>query len=402
MSMYFPSPITTGIGGPLAGLFTGLSGYSQTLPWYYLCPIYCLIAAPLIVLFPIILPLYLLHVLSARYRLSHTKKGAFEDVLNHNSQHAASNSDAAAAATASGEAAAATASGSNADASAVANGAASPGADVRLSDDEKEAKRIAARSKHIEDESKHEIESLARDHEFVATALARYNTAAFISAHMKTLALSLLSYYVVFFSTFVVAAFAISNAMMIYVEKAKTSHQLQIATAEQLAYANAVNSVLTIAGIVIFVTILMIFAVVFVSAIKDVTINAAKSEAQQAEAEGRGNAAAQIAAQGEAISKLGTFSTAVATVLKNLPGLALLMCILYAVFVIVERYYAHMRVTAIEAMVLGQPYFDPSLPFIVIRLYIIYAFCLAFASVILMALHALPMHHRKAKAELKH
>lgn len=390
MSMYFPSPITTGIGGPLAGLFTGLSGYSQTLPWYYLCPIYCLIAAPLIVLFPIILPLYLLHVLSARYRLSHTKKGAFEDVLNHNSQHAASNSDAAAAA------------GVNGDASAAADGAAGTGADAGLSDDEKEAKRIAARSKHIEDESKHEIESLARDHEFVATALSRYNTAAFISAHMKTLALSLLSYYVVFFSTFVVAAFAISNAMMIYVEKAKTSHQLQIATTEQLAYANAVNSVLTIAGIVIFVTILMIFAVVFVSAIKDVTINAAKSEAQQAEAEGRGNAAAEIAAQGEAISKLGTFSTAVATVLKNLPGLALLMCILYAVFVIVERYYAHMRVTAIEAMVLGQPYFDPSLPFIVIRLYIIYAFCLAFASVILMALHALPMHHRKAKAELKH
>ena len=82
MSSIFPSPITTGIGGPLAALFTGLTGYSKTLPWYLLCPIYCLISSPLILLLPIILPLYLLHVLSRHYRLTHTKKGAFDTVLN--------------------------------------------------------------------------------------------------------------------------------------------------------------------------------------------------------------------------------------------------------------------------------------------------------------------------------
>ncbi len=400
MSMIFPSPITTGIGGPLAALFTGLSGYSKTLPWFYLCPVYCLVAAPLIMLFPIILPLYLLHVLAARYRLSYTKKGAFENVLNQGEQYASSSRGAVGA----GDDNARTVGGAGTARAAGGGGVASAArADsAELSDEDKEAQRIAARSKKIEDESKNELEALERDHEFVATALARYNTGAFISSHMKTLVLSLLTYYVVFFTTFVTAGFAISNAMMIYVNKAKTSHQLQIATAEQLDYANAVNNIITIAGIVIFVTIMLIFAVVFVSAIKGVTASAAKSEAQQAQAEGRAQAAEEIAAQGAAIEKVGTLRTALASLLKNLPGLAVLMCILYAIFVVVERYYAHMRITAVEAMVLGQPYFDPGLPFIAIRFYVIYAFCLAFASVILMSLHALPMQHRKAKAQLKY
>ncbi len=70
------------------------------------------------------------------------------------------------------------------------------------------------------------------------------------------------------------------------------------------------------------------------------------------------------------------------------------------VFVVVERYYAHLRVIAVEAMVLGQSYFDPGMPFIALRLYIVYAFCVAFMFVILMSLNAVPLLHRSNKSAI--
>ena len=380
MSSIFPSPITTGIGGPLAALFTGLTGYSKTLPWYLLCPIYCLIASPLILLLPIILPLYLLHVLSRHYRLTHTKKGAFDTVLNKEGTSATKES----ANIASNEPAAGKATGKT-------NGAAVGSDDVLLSDEMKEAVNVAERTQRIEDEVQSDEDAAKRKHEYVATALSSYNTSAFIAAHMKLLSLSLLSYYTIFFAVFVTAGFAISNAMMIYVEKAKKSQQLQIATTEQLDYANAVNNILTISGIVIFLTLIVIFALIVVAAIKDSINNIANKSGEQGTAS---------TVDGADVASISPFKTAFSVLFRNLPGFAVLMSILYAVFVVVERYYAHLRVIAVEAMVLGQSYFDPGMPFIALRLYIVYAFCVAFMFVILMSLNAVPLLHRSNKSAI--
>ena len=380
MSSIFPSPITTGIGGPLAALFTGLTGYSKTLPWYFLCPIYCLIASPLILLLPIILPLYLLHVLSRHYRLTHTKKGAFDTVLNKEGTSATKES----ANIAANEAVALKATGKT-------NGAAVGSDDVLLSDEMKEAVNVAERTQRIEDEVQSDEDAAKRKHEYVATALSSYNTSAFIAAHMKLLSLSLLSYYTIFFAVFVTAGFAISNAMMIYVEKAKKSQQLQIATTEQLDYANAVNNILTISGIVIFLTLIVIFALIVVAAIKDSINNIANKSGEQGTAS---------TVDGADVASISPLKTAFSVLFRNLPGFAVLMSILYAVFVVVERYYAHLRVIAVEAMVLGQSYFDPGMPFIALRLYIVYAFCVAFMFVILMSLNAVPLLHRSNKSAI--
>lgn len=380
MSSIFPSPITTGIGGPLAALFTGLTGYSKTLPWYLLCPIYCLIASPLILLLPIILPLYLLHVLSRHYRLTHTKKGAFDTVLNKEGTSATKES----ANIAANEAVALKATGKT-------NGAAVGSDDVLLSDEMKEAVNVAERTQRIEDEVQSDEDAAKRKHEYVATALSSYNTSAFIAAHMKLLSLSLLSYYTIFFAVFVTAGFAISNAMMIYVEKAKKSQQLQIATTEQLDYANAVNNILTISGIVIFLTLIVIFALIVVAAIKDSINNIANKSGEQGTVS---------TVDGADVASISPLKTAFSVLFRNLPGFAVLMSILYAVFVVVERYYAHLRVIAVEAMVLGQSYFDPGMPFIALRLYIVYAFCVAFMFVILMSLNAVPLLHRSNKSAI--
>ena len=380
MSSIFPSPITTGIGGPLAALFTGLTGYSKTLPWYFLCPIYCLIASPLILLLPIILPLYLLHVLSRHYRLTHTKKGAFDTVLNKEGTSATKES----ANIAANEAVALKATGKT-------NGAAVGSDDVLLSDEMKEAVNVAERTQRIEYEVQSDEDAAKRKHEYVATALSSYNTSAFIAAHMKLLSLSLLSYYTIFFAVFVTAGFAISNAMMIYVEKAKKSQQLQIATTEQLDYANAVNNILTISGIVIFLTLIVIFALIVVAAIKDSINNIANKSGEQGTVS---------TVDGADVASISPLKTAFSVLFRNLPGFAVLMSILYAVFVVVERYYAHLRVIAVEAMVLGQSYFDPGMPFIALRLYIVYAFCVAFMFVILMSLNAVPLLHRSNKSAI--
>ncbi len=194
---------------------------------------------------------------------------------------------------------------------------------------------------------------------------------------MKLLSLSLLSYYTIFFAVFVTAGFAISNAMMIYVEKAKKSQQLQIATTEQLDYANAVNNILTISGIVIFLTLIVIFALIVVAAIKDSINNIANKSGEQGTANAVNNiltisgivifltlivifALIVVAAikdsinnianksgeqgtvstvDGADVSSISPLKTAFSVLFRNLPGFAVLMSILYAVFVVVERYY---------------------------------------------------------------
>lgn len=53
MNMIELKPINVGIGGPLSALLTGLTGVSKSLPWWAVCPLYFVLAAPLILLCPV-------------------------------------------------------------------------------------------------------------------------------------------------------------------------------------------------------------------------------------------------------------------------------------------------------------------------------------------------------------
>ena len=77
-------------------------------------------------------------------------------------------------------------------------------------------------------------------------------------------------------------------------------------------------------------------------------------------------------------------------IIKNLPGFAMILALFYGVVMIMERYYAHFRVIAVEAMIRGTSYFDPSITFIVLRLYVAQALVLTLVLMVLMSLNLLP------------
>ena len=153
---------------------------------------------------------------------------------------------------------------------------------------------------------------------------------------------------------------------------------LQIATQEQLEYANSVVNIISWAGVFVVLMIISSFAVVIVKAIKF-----ALSESQKAQING------------------SLFSLVVKTILVNLPGMGVLVAMLYACFINLERYYSHLRMIAMEAMVLGQEYFDPTWLFLGLRCYLIYAFALALAIVLLMSWSIVPITHKRANNKLK-
>ncbi len=94
------------------------------------------------------------------------------------------------------------------------------------------------------------------------------------------------------------------------------------------------------------------------------------------------------------------FSLTMSVIIRNLPGIAVLSAIFYSAFIVIERYYAHLRISAIDAMVLGRDYFDPSLLFIFLRLYAVQAFTVSLMLVVLMSLHAIALNfqHRFSRS----
>lgn len=83
--------------------------------------------------------------------------------------------------------------------------------------------------------------------------------------------------------------------------------------------------------------------------------------------------------------------------LKNLPGIAMILALMYGVLMTVERYYAHYRVIAVEAMILGRTYFDPSIWFLLLRGYLVYAFLLSLVLVLIMGCGLLAQSHHSVK-----
>lgn len=281
---------STGIGGPLLCLVSGLTGWHPKISWAILCPIWCVLCVPLTLLFPPFLPIFVLFALQRFWRKS---------------------------------------------------------AQLPLS--------AAALSP-------------------VQLRFAGLHLGAILGSRRRLLMGLVILYYLIAFTGGRILDGAMQAALELYIAQAQAHRALQIATLEQLNYSNSVVSYIAIYLVVMVLTIIAIFATTIVACLctKD-------------------NSALRVL----------TFEsqpTAVFTLLlKNLPGLVMILALMYGVIMTVERYYAHLRVIAVEAMVLGNEYFDPSIWFLLLRGYLIYAFFISIVLVLLMGAGLLPKSHQSAK-----
>lgn len=345
-------PINVGIGGPLSALGAGLSGFSKALPWWALCPLYGVLATPLILLLPVLLPLWLLKVLSKQERpVGHYEQevAAFKERFGHEIQKSAQTEKTQAR--------------------------------IQVVVDEsvegispEDVARAKDNASKLDRQLAQEQAQVQLSFSLVSHAMQGFKLGAFITRNKLLLALTTLAYYATLAVAFVLSSNLINQAMERYIVQASKSQVLQIATAEQLAYSNSVVNILTWAGLVVVLLLLVSFALVLSKAVQEQVQSLAQEE----------------------ISIGSVRSLVMSVILKNLPGLGVLCAILYAAFITIERYYSHFRMLAIEAMVLGQEYFDPSLVFMGLRCYALYAFMVSLAIVILMSLHLIPLSHKAA------
>lgn len=281
---------STGIGGPLLCLVSGLTGWHPKISWAILCPIWCVLCVPLTLLFPPLLPIFVLFALQRFWRKS---------------------------------------------------------AQLPLS--------AAALSP-------------------VQLRFAGLHLGSILCSRRRLLMGLVILYYLIAFAGGRILDGAMQAALELYIAQAQAHRALQIATPEQLNYSNAVVSYIAIYLVVMVLTIIAIFATTIVACLST-----------------KDNSALRVL----------TFEsqpTAVFTLLlKNLPGLVMILALMYGVIMTVERYYAHLRVIAVDAMVLGNEYFDPSIWFLLLRVYLIYAFFISIVLVLLMGAGLLPKSHQSAK-----
>lgn len=276
------TPISTGIGGPLWSFVSGLTGYSPSLPFWALCPLWGLLV-PVIAFCPVLLPMWLTQCLKF-YASKHPER------VPH------------------------------------------------------------------------------------AAEISNLNISGGVFANLGVLLAGTMIYYMVGGIMFYWASVMVNEALYAYLEAAKHSQVLQIATPEQLQYS---DTVVRAASMVIGVMVLLLtvmFAVTIAALLRpffDVV---------------------------ELKQRPSVLRYGLIVILKNLPGIVMLMALMYAVFMVVERWYAHLRIEALEAMIQGLPYFDVSWIFIILRLYLTNAFFMALCLTVMMSMRLLPLHfvHNKS------
>ena len=132
----------------------------------------------------------------------------------------------------------------------------------------------------------------------------------------------------------------------IYRSSVQGQQVLQIATPEQLQYANSLTQTYCYVAYVLLLALSLIFTLSM--SFKTQLPNAAGSALK------------------------GFFS--------NLPGYLVIITVMIVSFTILERYFAYYKLQAIESIVLDKKeFFDPAWPFLILRIYLSGAFALALA-----------------------
>lgn len=280
---------STGIGGPLLCLLSGLSGWHPKVSWWVLCPLWFIVAVPLTLLCPPFLPLLIMVALQRSWR--------------------------------------------------------------------QDAKLPLARSGFSP----------------LQLSFMSLHLGAVLKQKCRLLLILVAVYYLIAIGGSYLLGSAIDAATAVYVAQAQAHQALQIATPEQIRYSNSVVNYISLYLLVLMLTIIVLFASTIV------VLLSTKDE------------------QGHKVLALEKTGTAVSALFfKNLPGFAMILALMYAVFMTVERYYAHLRVVAIEAMVLGREYFDPSVWFLLLRGYLSEAFFISLVLIVLMSCGLIARSHQRA------
>lgn len=372
-----------GVGGPLAALISGLSGYHKNFNYWILFPLWGLILSVIALLCPVLLPYLLLSYLSRRYKREHPN--ALDEIceleLKRFNQNKASDAASSAAADATANAAATAPNADTAASASVASSAADSSA-VKGSEAKANGETQAKQGKdgkevEIDDvllNTDHEISESTRkldreaeasivdevditeeeQHSFMKRYLATVDVAFNLKHNLLTVVGIMIVYYLGLFLMVEVSGHFIETATQAYMDAALKNKVLQIATPEQLAFNDRVVAIYAIAiGF-------MLLLHTFLSAVTCATLLG--------------------------FNRAEKWKLAAGIVLKNLPGYAVLFALCYAVFTVIERYYAHFRLTAFESVVRGLEYTNLTVPFLLVRGYFIGAFLVAFILIILMSL----------------
>ncbi len=125
------------------------------------------------------------------------------------------------------------------------------------------------------------------------------------------------------------------KAMARYMQAASENEVLQIATPEQLEFASSVTFYSSMAALALVALMLSLMALTL----------------------------------GRVIDRARGATLARQAVLYNLPGFMLILALFWAAFLMIERHFAHFKMLAVEAMLTGAEYFNPAVPFLLLRSY---------------------------------
>lgn len=169
-------------------------------------------------------------------------------------------------------------------------------------------------------------------------------------------------WFVLLYSIYAYISYKTAILWDIYAQAAAQSQTLQIATPEQMRFSHDLLQVYAIAAVFFILGFVYIVTVSF----------------------------------SKLLGSTKPFTIAMGAVWTNLPGYLLLICLSIAIFSIVEKYFAVLKLQYLEAYILGRDAFRPDYCFIVLRLYLYEALQFAFIVVSASSLKLLSIGKRKA------
>lgn len=285
------SPKSVGIGGALASLGTALSGYHAYLPWIALCPLWLMLALPVLVFLPMLLPIYILWLCQRRLK---------RDLAGY------------------------------------PNAAAAEQAGVVLP---KERVYIQLWSQ--------------------------------CKQRLFPLQLLLIAYDLLFAGVIFGAHYANVWASEVLRATIQFTPNWYEPTPEQVLYARHITLIYSTAGALYLLILLGCWSLTFLVLLRERL------------------GLAVILKQGCLL------------VLKNLPCIAILGVLFYLIIMAIERVYAHCRLVALNNLMLGMDYFDPTLTFIAIRFYVVAVIMMTMILILARGLHLFPERKTAPQSEFR-
>lgn len=349
-------PISVGLGGPFSGLLHALTGIHKILPFWALCPLWCLFFAPLILLFPIIVPIYSICILQMMYRKrdvyyylpeeelsdeflesdAHIQERRFRNIYLENAPSSQFDS----------------VHGLNAD-KVLAHGVSAK--EKGFSPNSKETE-LAGKEAMNEAEDEHKIYL----HNVVG--LIQISIKSNLLHHKHMLVFSQLCYWMLIAVISYGIAYFSFLAFQDYSQSvSSTSYSLQVATPELIAYADKITTIFTTGGMMIWFSMIYFIALALSIAIGS--------------------------------NRPGT--TARKFLAKNFLALAVVSCLLCSIGILLERTYSHYVLVAYKDIILGREAINPAYIFLILRALVVYVFTMGLSLCVMMSLRILPLSFKK-------